>query len=495
MGMTLTEKILARKTGQAKVSPGDLVTVDVDTVVFVDTMFVPTRWRKIKRLDHPERVVVVLDHRAPSPDRQGAATHQIARAFVEQFGIERFHDIGYDQGISHQLVADHAYALPGSLLVCSDSHTGSAGVFNCLARGVGVPDVVYAATQGETWFIVGETIRYVMSGRLPRAVTMKDAFLQIAGQYGDHTNTNVEYGGPALAHLSISARKTLTTMSTELSADFSIFDPDEIMVDWIRARTNAEFECFHPDADAGYREVRKVDLGALQPLVAFPDSVIENSKPVAAAAGTRIDQAFIGSCANGTLEDLALAAQVVRGRRVDKRVRLIVTPRFAERIPCRSRDGHHQHTRKCGRGRDQFDVRRLRRDAHGNTGRERDLHHVVDPQLQGTDGRSGRAHLHGVSGHGCGVRDPRRHHRSAGIPELNMNRHDAKNAKRNKIYRHDAEKGREMPDGAVRIQIGSSLRLSPRLRGSICVCLSWRSRRTPQGGIEKNLGGGCGFLT
>ena len=159
MGMTLTEKILARKTGQAKVSPGDLVTVGVDTVVFVDTMFVPGRWRKITRLDHPERVIVVIDHRAPSPDKQGAATHQTARAFVKQFGIPRFHDIGYDQGISHQLVADNAYALPGTLLVCSDSHTGSAGVFNCLARGVGVPDVVYAATLGETWFIVGETAR------------------------------------------------------------------------------------------------------------------------------------------------------------------------------------------------------------------------------------------------------------------------------------------------------------------------------------------------
>ena len=326
MGMTLTEKILARKTGQAKVSPGDLVTVGVDTVVFVDTMFVPTRWRKIRRLDHPERIVVVLDHRAPVPDKQGAATHQIARAFVEQFGIERFHDIGYDQGISHQLVADHAYALPGSLLVCSDSHTGSGGVFNCLARGVGVPDVFYAATHGETWFIVGETIRYELEGKLPRAVTMKDAFLQIAGKYGDHTNLNVEYGGSALPHLSISARKTLTTMSTELSADFSIFDPDAIMVDWIRARTKAEFECIYPDPDASYREVRKVDLGGLQPLVAFPDSVIENSQPVAAAAGTRVDQAFVGSCANGTLEDLALAAEVVRGRRVDKRVRFIVTP-------------------------------------------------------------------------------------------------------------------------------------------------------------------------
>ena len=326
MGMTLTEKILARKTGQAKVSPGDMVTVGVDTVVLVDTMFAPGRWRTIKKLDNPERVIVVLDHRAPTPDKQGAASHQTARKFVEQFGIKRFHDIGYDQGISHQLVADFGYALPGSLLVCSDSHTGSAGVFNCLARGVGVPDVVYAATLGETWFIVGETIRYELTGKLVNGVTMKDAFLQIAGKYGDHTNTNIEYGGPALANLSISARKTLTTMSTELSADFSIFDADDVMVDWLRARTKADIECVYADTDATYQEVRRFDLGDLEPLVAFPDSVIENSQPVAAAAGTRIDQAFVGSCANGTLEDLALAAEVVRGRRVDPRVRFIVTP-------------------------------------------------------------------------------------------------------------------------------------------------------------------------
>jgi len=300
--------------------------VGVDTVVLVDTMFAPGRWRTIKKLDNPERVIVVLDHRAPTPDKQGAASHQTARKFVEQFGIKRFHDIGYDQGISHQLVADFGYALPGSLLVCSDSHTGSAGVFNCLARGVGVPDVVYAATLGETWFIVGETIRYELTGKLVNGVTMKDAFLQIAGKFGDHTNTNIEYGGPALANLSISARKTLTTMSTELSADFSIFDADDVMVDWLRARTKADIECVYADTDATYQEVRRFDLGDLEPLVAFPDSVIENSQPVAAAAGTRIDQAFVGSCANGTLEDLALAAEVVRGRRVDPRVRFIVTP-------------------------------------------------------------------------------------------------------------------------------------------------------------------------
>jgi 3-isopropylmalate/(R)-2-methylmalate dehydratase large subunit len=326
MGMTITEKILARKTGRDNVSPGDLVTVQVDTVVLVDTMFAPVRWRTVKKLDHPERVVVVLDHRAPVPDRAGAASHQTARAFAKQFGITRVHDIGYDGGISHQIVADKAYALPGTLLVCSDSHTGSAGVFNCLARGVGVPDVVYAATIGETWFIVGETIRYELEGKLPAAVTMKDAFLQIAGKYGEHTNTNVEYGGSALAYLSISARKTLTTMSTELSADFAVFDPDDVMEAWIRERTHVPFETFRADADAKYKEVRRVDLGTLQPLVAFPDAVVNNSQPVAAAAGTPIDQAFVGSCANGTLEDLALAAQVVNGRRVDPRVRFIVTP-------------------------------------------------------------------------------------------------------------------------------------------------------------------------
>src|SRR5215813_8824733 len=291
MGMTLTEKILARKTGQAKVSPGDLVTVGVDTVVFVDTMFVPTRWRRIRELPHPERVIVVLDHRAPVPDKQGAATHKVARAFVEQFGIKRFHDVGYDQGISHQLVVDHGYALPGTLLVCSDSHTCSAGVFNCLARGVGEPDIIYSAIKGETWFRVGETIRYELEGGLSPAVTAKDAFLQIAGEHGDHATQNVEWGGSGLAGLSIAARKTLTTMSAELSAEFSTFEADEVMNEWLRARNAQPFEGVAPDKDARYAAVRKVDLSKLEPLVAFPDTVVENSRPVADAAGIRIDQA------------------------------------------------------------------------------------------------------------------------------------------------------------------------------------------------------------
>jgi 3-isopropylmalate/(R)-2-methylmalate dehydratase large subunit len=326
MGMTIAEKILAKKSGQAKVAPGDLVTVEVDTVILFDNNFMPSQWRDILKLKDKERVIVVLDHRVPAATQASAAAHRTARQFVAKFGIPRFHDVGYMQGISHQLVADHGYALPGTVLLCSDSHTCSAGVFNCVARGVGAPDMMLAATRGETWFRVGETVRYELEGKLPMAVTMKDAFLQIAGQYGDHATMNVEYGGSGIADLSINARKTLTTMSAELSAEFATFEPDEVMLQWVRARNPASFEAVYPDKDARYAAVRRVDLSGLEPLVAFPDTVVENSRPVAAAAGTPIDQAFVGSCANGTLDDLELVAKVLKGRRVSSKVRFIVTP-------------------------------------------------------------------------------------------------------------------------------------------------------------------------
>ena len=326
MGMTIAEKILAAKGGREVVRPGDIVTVDVDTVILFDNNFMPSQWRDIVRLKDPERIVVVFDHRVPAATQQSAAAHVTGRRFVEKFGIKRFHDVGYGQGISHQLVADHGYGLPGSVLLCSDSHTCSAGVFNCVARGVGGPDVIYAATKGQTWFRVGETVRYELEGTLPRAVATKDAFLQIAGQYGDHATMNVEFGGSGIAGLSINARKTLTTMAAELSAEFATFEPDAAMLEWVRARNPAPFEPVYPDRDAEYAARRTIDLSTLEPLVAFPDTVIENSRPVAQAAGTRIDQAFVGSCANGTLDDLALAADVLEGRRVFPQVRFIVTP-------------------------------------------------------------------------------------------------------------------------------------------------------------------------
>ncbi len=328
MGMTIVEKILARASGAAKVSPGDMVVVDVDCVVLYDGNFFSfgkAGTRDVLKIKDPDRVVVIFDHEVPAPTAQAAALQDGGRAFVKQFGIKRFHDVGRS-GICHAVVADNAYALPGSVLVASDSHTCSAGAFNCAARGVAGPDIMFALATGQTWFKVGETIRYDLNGRLPRGVSMKDVFLHIAGTFGAHATQNVEFGGSGLPYLSINARRTMTTMGAELSAEFATFEADDVLIDYVKQRNQAPFEPQAPDADAKYKDRRAIDLSRIEPLVALPDAVINNSVPVGQVAGTVIQQAFIGSCANGTLDDLAAAASVVAGRQVAPGVRLIVTP-------------------------------------------------------------------------------------------------------------------------------------------------------------------------
>jgi len=326
VGMTIVEKILARASGAAKVEPGQLVVVSVDTTVFIDTNFFANHRRELLKVHDPDKIVVVFDHLVPAPDLAAAEAHAAGREFVRHFGIRRFHDSGPEQGVSHALVAQEVYALPGTVLVCADSHTCAAGALNCAARGVGYPDTVYAATTGKAWFRVDETIRYDLVNAFSPGVSAKDAFLFIAGEYGDHTNQNVEFGGSGLEHLSMSARCTLATMGAELSAEFVTFEPDSVLLKCVRARTTAEFAPQSPDPDAVYAARRQLDLATLQPMVALPDAIVKNCAPVGAVAGISIHQAFIGSCANGMLEDLAAASRVVAGRRVAPGVRFIVTP-------------------------------------------------------------------------------------------------------------------------------------------------------------------------
>jgi len=327
MGMTCVEKIFARASGAAKVSAGDLVVVKVDTTVMLDSSFFPSIRREVVKVHDPDKVAVIYDHFVPAPDQKAADAQAYGRAFVKKFGIKRFHDVGPRQGISHAVVADNAYALPGSVLVCSDSHTCASGAFNCASRGIGAPDLTYALTTGEAWFQVGGTVRYDLVGKLAHGVSAKDVFLFIAGTYGDHANQNVEFGGPALKDLSINARRTLAAMGAELSAEFVTFEPDDILIAYVKERNpGATFEPQYPDADAPYVARRTIDLSAIEPLVALPDSVIRNSVPISKVQGERIDQAFIGSCANGTLDDLAEAARVVAGRKIADHVRFLVTP-------------------------------------------------------------------------------------------------------------------------------------------------------------------------
>lgn len=326
MGMTIIEKILARAAGRETIAPDDLAVVNVDTVVMLDSSFFATVRREVLEVHNPDNVAIIYDHVTPAPNQQAAEAHRYGRDFAQRFGIGRLHDVGLDQGISHAVVADKGYALPGSVLVCSDSHTCASGAFNCAARGIGYPDMIYAMTTGQTWFEVGETIRYDFKGTLQKGVSAKDVFLYLAGRYGDHAGLNIEFGGPGLAHFNMNARRTLATMGAELSAEFVTFECDDLLLDYMSERTDAPFEAQHADPDATYRERHEIDLSHLEPLVALPDSVVRNSRTIAEVAGQKIDQAFIGSCANGTLDDFAEAARVVKGRKVAPGVRLLVTP-------------------------------------------------------------------------------------------------------------------------------------------------------------------------
>lgn len=342
MGMTIAEKILARAAGKPSVRPGELLVVDIDTVVVLDTNFYATLRKDVIKVHDSDRVVVIYDHVVPAPDQKTAEAHAHGRDFVRRFAIKRFHDVGFDQGISHAVVADKGYALPGSVLVCSDSHTCAGGAFNAAARGVGYPDMIYALTTGKTWFQLGETVRYDLVGRLRPSVSAKDVFLHIAGRFGDHANRNVEFGGPALAGLSLNARRTLAAMGAELSAEFVTFEADDVLIEAMAERTDRPFMPVAPDSDARYLARHTIDLDSMEPLVALPDAVVNNSRAVRDVAGTRIDQAFIGSCANGTLDDLAEAARVVAGKRVAPGVRFIVTPSSQAVMRAAMRAGHVQ---------------------------------------------------------------------------------------------------------------------------------------------------------
>jgi 3-isopropylmalate/(R)-2-methylmalate dehydratase large subunit len=229
-------------------------------------------------------------------------------------------------GIAHAVIAERGYALPGRILVCDDSHTCAAGAFNCVAMGVGEPDMIQAVTTGRTWFRVGPTIRYDLVGTLGLGVTAKDVFLTIARRHGAHSGCNVEFGGPGLGGLTLDSRRTVATMCAELGANFATFEADRRLVDHLPSVTDAPYRVHAPDADAGYLDRRVVDLAEVEPTIALPDAILDNTVEISQAVGEPIQQAFIGSCANGTIEDLGIAARLLRGRRVAPGVRLIVTP-------------------------------------------------------------------------------------------------------------------------------------------------------------------------
>jgi 3-isopropylmalate/(R)-2-methylmalate dehydratase large subunit len=324
MGMTMIERILARKAGVASVTVGDTVTVDVDLTVLIDLQFA-TMWLQPLKIADPEKVAIVMDHAVPAPTIKDAAGGPLARAFAAEFGISRFYDVGR-HGICHQVIAENGLARPGEIIACTDSHTCAAGSYNAAARGLGPAEVYSILCTGRTWFQVNPTIRYELVGELAAGVSGKDVFLHIANEYGDAANLNLEYGGPGLASIPLHDRRTIATQGAEVSADFSTFAYDDVLAAHFEALGVSSYEPADADPDASYADVRVIDLSTLVPYVARPGTVSRNGLPVTSIEARRIDQAFIGSCANGQLDDLRIAADVLRGRQVAPGVRLIVTP-------------------------------------------------------------------------------------------------------------------------------------------------------------------------
>ena len=327
MGMTMVEKVLARTSEHKFVHPGEILECKVDQVVQTDISFtlsdiIPN---KVKS---PENVTLIFDHAIPAPSVKDADGMIVGRRLAKKFGI-RLYDVG-KHGICHQLIMEKAIALPGTLLACSDSHTCAAGALNCAARGLGDAEILHIMCKGTTWYIVYPTVLFELEGKRNDFVFGKDILFYIADKYGDFVSQNIEFNGGALEEMSLEDRHSLATMCTELSAEFVMFPADEKLLSYLHSRTDKSFNPVSSDLDAQFAKVHRVDVSEIEPYAALPHSVPQNTIPIRKLDKIKIDQAFIGSCANGKLQDLAVAAKILCGKQVATGVRLIITPSSQE---------------------------------------------------------------------------------------------------------------------------------------------------------------------
>jgi 3-isopropylmalate/(R)-2-methylmalate dehydratase large subunit len=328
MGMTLAEKILARASGRSTVKAGDYVVASIDLAMIHEGMrgvYPILKEAGVKKLWDPERVVSIIDHWVPAPTVEAAVHHQTVRKAVEEYGIR--HAYGEKAGICHQVLPEKGHVVPGDLIVGTDSHTVTYGAFGAAATGIGYSEMAYVLATGKLWFRVPETLRFQMDGELPKGVMSKDLLLHIAGRYSAEVAQYkaIEFTGSTARKMSLASRMTMSNMSVELGAKFGFFEPDEKVVDFLNGRTKKAYSLIQPDPDAVYEGVHRVDASILEPQVAFPHN-IDNVNPVSRLGRVKIDQAFIGSCTNGRMEDLRIAAQILKGKKVHPQVRLIVVP-------------------------------------------------------------------------------------------------------------------------------------------------------------------------
>ncbi len=347
-GKTFAEKALARASGQREVVAGQIVDAMPDVVLSHDnTAAIAQIFRAlgVKRVKHPERLAITLDHAVPAPTTQHAINHAETRKFVQEQGVKNFFEVG--RGICHQVLSEEAVVLPGQLILGADSHTPHYGWMGAFGAGIGRSEVAALWATGELWLRVPESIKIVVNGKLPRGVTSKDLCLRIIGDLGADGGlyASVEFHGDAIPKMSLESRMVIPNMMAEFGVKNAFLPPDELVFEYL-AKSKAKVEkakgksrksaisilksaikrgALYPDPNANYITEYKYDAKALEPYVACPHRV-DNVKPLSQVRGTRVQQAFIGTCTNGRLEDLAAAAEILRGKKIAKGTRLLVIP-------------------------------------------------------------------------------------------------------------------------------------------------------------------------
>lgn len=329
-GKTMVEKILARGAGRDEVRPGELINVKIDLALGND-ITAPVAIAEFNRLGvekvfDPDRIALVPDHFTPNRDLAAAGQSLAIREFARRHRIKHYYEIGR-MGIEHALLPEQGLIWPGQIVIGADSHTCTYGAAGAFATGVGSTDLAAAMALGETWFKVPSTLQFIYRGVLPPWVGGKDLILYTIGQIGVEgaRYRAMEFCGEAVQALSMDGRFTMANMAIEAGGKCGYVQPDRVTEEYLTGRIKHPYHPVYSDPDAVYEQVFAFDVSGLDPQVAFPHSPA-NTRPVQEASGIEIDQVVIGSCTNGRLEDLRVAAQILQGRRVHPRVRLIIIP-------------------------------------------------------------------------------------------------------------------------------------------------------------------------
>ena len=322
MAMTITEKILARAAGVKKVVPGQLVDASIDVVMCHDVTTPPAITmlveKGIDRVFDPDKIVVTPDHFQPAKDVKSAELHKRLDEWARRHGLKHYYKLGR-AGVCHALLPEQGHIRPGEVIVGGDSHTCTYGAFAAFSTGIGSTDLAAAIATGKLWFKVPASMKFVLNGSLPRGVYSKDVILAVIGRIGTDgaLYRAMEFVGPALAGMSMEARMTMTNMAIEAGAKNGVIPFDEVTSAYLdeHLKGKTEYTVFASDKNAEYVATEEFDCSKLEPMVALPH-LPSNAVPIGQCAGKAMDQAYIGSCTNGRIEDLRIAARIMKGKQV-----------------------------------------------------------------------------------------------------------------------------------------------------------------------------------